>query len=359
MKSHGKKVFIGLVVLSLLSISDTYAQHYDSKSIITPNGYTSDFHHSRKSLNARRVQSSSDSSSGANWYPLQIGNRWDYYWNYGGGSDYYGLESVTVLDDTVMPNFQKYFKLSHVYKDVLHGDTSNGGKSVEYQRIDSISDVYSYDTIVNCESVEYRLGLPVGGTDLILHYGCGYPDTTLCYFDSVSGLFNLVFWGDTVLTKRIERWDTTIGYGARLTAARDFWAQGIGLTEDELELEGRSLVGAIINSDTLGGLIDAIKEGFRGSLPMDFVLYQNYPNPFNPSTIIEYHIGKRENATLSIYDILGREVTTLVNSKQSPGDYRISWNGKNKNGMNLGSGTYICRLQVGSYVESRKMILLR
>ncbi|VAX18982.1 5'-Nucleotidase domain protein [hydrothermal vent metagenome] len=101
------------------------------------------------------------------------------------------------------------------------------------------------------------------------------------------------------------------------------------------------------------------------TLPTVFKLEQNYPNPFNPSTTIKYSIpsvGTRHASSvrLVVYDLLGREVTTLVNKKQSAGNYEIPFDASN-----LTSGLYIYRLQVntpdgkGNYVNSKKMILLK
>ncbi len=89
-------------------------------------------------------------------------------------------------------------------------------------------------------------------------------------------------------------------------------------------------------------------------LPDNFKLYQNYPNPFNPSTVINYQLSSSANVSLKIYDALGREVETIVNKKQSPGNYKVEFNG-----AGLASGVYIYRLQAGGFTSTKKMILLR
>ena len=93
--------------------------------------------------------------------------------------------------------------------------------------------------------------------------------------------------------------------------------------------------------------------------PSKFELSQNYPNPFNPSTTINYSIPSVEkhghaSVQLVVYDILGREVTTLVNKQQQPGNYEVTFDA-----ANLSSGTYIYRLQIGEFSHSRKMIILK
>ena len=88
-------------------------------------------------------------------------------------------------------------------------------------------------------------------------------------------------------------------------------------------------------------------------------LYDNYPNPFNPQTRISYQIPKRSFVTLKIYDLLGREVNTLVNKEQNEGLYNVKWNGENIFGQSVSSGVYLFRLQAADYSESKKMTLLR
>jgi hypothetical protein len=91
---------------------------------------------------------------------------------------------------------------------------------------------------------------------------------------------------------------------------------------------------------------------------MDFSLSQNYPNPFNPSTSIEYRVASREYVTLKVYDVLGREVATLVNEEKQPGVYEVEFNPASGN-RNLASGIYYYRLKSGSFIESKKMIYLK
>jgi hypothetical protein len=94
----------------------------------------------------------------------------------------------------------------------------------------------------------------------------------------------------------------------------------------------------------------------EGSLltPDSYNLAQNYPNPFNPTTTIQYSIPRRSNVTLKVYDVLGNEVTTLVNEEKPAGSYEVEFNASK-----LSSGIYFYELQAGSFVETKKMILIR
>jgi hypothetical protein len=88
--------------------------------------------------------------------------------------------------------------------------------------------------------------------------------------------------------------------------------------------------------------------------PKQFALEQNYPNPFNPTTTISYQLPVASQVSLKVYDVLGREVMTLVNGEQEAGVYNLSLNG-----ATLSSGIYFYRLQSGNFVQTKKMMLVK
>ncbi len=100
--------------------------------------------------------------------------------------------------------------------------------------------------------------------------------------------------------------------------------------------------------------ITGIKDGGSLLSPDNFHLAQNYPNPFNPVTTIQFSIPQRSNVTMKVYDILGNEVATLVNEEKDRGVYMVSFNASG-----LASGIYFYKLQAGSFVETKKMILIK
>jgi hypothetical protein len=95
------------------------------------------------------------------------------------------------------------------------------------------------------------------------------------------------------------------------------------------------------------------------NLPGEFVLYSNYPNPFNPTTKIDYGLPEMSNVKLVIYDILGREVTTLVNGVQDAGYKSIAWHGTDAFGKNVAAGMYFYLIQAGDFRQVKKMVLLK
>ncbi len=95
-------------------------------------------------------------------------------------------------------------------------------------------------------------------------------------------------------------------------------------------------------------------EGHGATNPTSFGLYQNYPNPFNPSTVIDYQVASSARVTLRVFDVLGREVESLVDQRETPGNYSVSFDGSR-----LPSGVYFYRLTAGSFSAVRKMIIIR
>ena len=146
--------------------------------------------------------------------------------------------------------------------------------------------------------------------------------------------------------------DKTVDKGFIITGSKQCWGSD---TED--------VVLAKVNSS---GLITIMNE-IESELPNEFELYQNYPNPFNPVTSIKYKIPKKGFVNLTVYDILGKKITTLVNHEQNAGYYDIIFDARD-----LSSGIYFYRLQVDglstnslykpvneSFIKSKKMILIK
>ena len=89
-------------------------------------------------------------------------------------------------------------------------------------------------------------------------------------------------------------------------------------------------------------------------IPKGFTLYQNYPNPFNPTTNIRFEVPRTSLVKLIVYDILGREVATLVNEKLGAGSYEVDWSGSG-----YPSGVYFYRLETEEFIGVKKMILIK
>jgi len=104
-----------------------------------------------------------------------------------------------------------------------------------------------------------------------------------------------------------------------------------------------------------GVAIDKVQD----ALPTEFALKQNYPNPFNPTTSIAFDLPAEHDVRLTVYNMLGQKIRTLVNDHRAAGRYAIQWDGKDDSGHMLGSGVYFYNIQAGAFSKTAKMVLLK
>jgi hypothetical protein len=124
-------------------------------------------------------------------------------------------------------------------------------------------------------------------------------------------------------------------------------------------LDGRALAQSAVTLDANSVSKPAIATSVKNTIvPQAFALFQNYPNPFNPSTTIQYNLSNAANVSLKVYNVLGNEVATLVRSNQEAGSYSVPF-GNSKETLDLSSGVYFYRLEAGSYVATKKFILMK
>ncbi|MEW6004452.1 MAG: SdrD B-like domain-containing protein [Stygiobacter sp.] len=182
-------------------------------------------------------------------------------------------------------------------------------------------------------------------------------------------------WERTALTQNYI-YSSTVDKNGKLYLSS--WTSGVFKSEDKgtnwqpLGMGGfgvSSLVASLNSNDVIAGTkegkiykitFDATNTEKLNNLPNEFKLEQNYPNPFNPTTTIKYSIPmgveKSYMTSLRIYDILGREIATLVNEYQKPGTYSIEFRVQS---FELSSGVYFYQLKAGNYIETKKMIILK
>ena len=193
--------------------------------------------------------------------------------------------------------------------------------------------------------------------------------TTLGY-----GIYKSIDNGLTWITKMGAGWDFSclkISSDGKIYAA----TQGNWLYESDDNGDNWFLVNGGLNDSKYILSLEITKSGFlfagmdyygiyksankvvttlneENTVPSKFELMQNYPNPFNPSTSIEYSVPSNEYVLLKVYDLLGNEVHTLVNERQSAGNYEVNFDASN-----LTSGIYFYRLQSGSFIQTKKLML--
>ncbi len=150
--------------------------------------------------------------------------------------------------------------------------------------------------------------------------------------------------GDTV-------WHAGVQYGY----GKDWLAKAVGLGRRQSEASSPlNLIGAVISGRRYGTISDVDDSHAESHLPKEIVLHQNFPNPFNPMTTISYGVPSNGHVTLEVFDILGREVATLVDRTQEAGTYAIEFDANEHP-----AGVYFYRLKLSEYIETRKMALVK
>lgn len=279
--------------------------------------------------------------------PFEAGNRWDYvegWWSPSGDSENDTI-SYVVISDTLLSNGKLYYKILpenlYFFKNYLRADTLG---------------VYYYDVACEEEYLWYSYSLHVKDSTIINYCfsdSAGYP-VVYKFLDTSSVILGT--------SRRYIKFENVFGidavYGIGLTPE-------LGFTDYFVPTWDRNyysyLLGCKISGITYGILTSLETEGLKD---FDYKLEQNYPNPFNPSTKIKYAIpalskGEETFVSLKVYDILGNEVATLVNEEQAPGVYENEFNSYSDEGQNLPSGIYFYQLRAGSFVETKKMLLLK
>ncbi len=138
-----------------------------------------------------------------------------------------------------------------------------------------------------------------------------------------------------------------------LTVPKESYANGELLVSVNRRGEGTAVISQLWVKETGAGFEP---HQLDGTLPTTFALEQNYPNPFNPSTVIRYALPVDARVSLTVYDITGREIATLVNEHKQAGSYEVSFDSRSGS---MASGVYFYRVQAGTFSETKKMILLK
>ena len=260
----------------------------------------------------------------AKFYPLAVGNQWSYHYISRGGNPIPCYPNnqynyiITITGDTVF-NGHKYYKFS------------NGDRL----RIDSTSmNVYKFLGAGECliDSLLAKKNSQVNSCEL---WGVVNDTNMVSFAGENRRSFNI----------------SGIGYSKRLMFGIGIYFHGgceLGSGFD------KQLNGCIINGVQYGQMLGL--NNISNELPAQYSLSQNYPNPFNPVTKIKFDIsGSSETQTLlSVYDVLGREVTVLVNQQLQPGTYEADWDASA-----YPSGVYFYKLEIGSFTDTKKMVLLK
>jgi len=184
-----------------------------------------------------------------------------------------------------------------------------------------------------------------------------YDSNAFCYYQETAGGANYLtkafrvgrsggfIWSGNILTP-----GSNLSPKLRLNAVIN--STGMSILSWTEQRGDNSIYAQNIKLDGSFGLVGINRIG--SEIPENFSLSQNYPNPFNPKTVISFQLAVNSFTTLKIYDILGREVETLVNESLKPGSYEVDFNGSN-----ISSGVYFYKLSAGGFSDTKKMIIVK
>jgi hypothetical protein len=273
------------------------------------------------------------------YFPLNVGDTYHYYQSLPCPPS---LSQPTfsvgyiVISDTMRVNGRKYFYVPGLYygSDTV-GVDDKGNLLYHYRGVDGI--FYKFNASVGDT---WQVSLPVVN---------GVPDTFVVTMQSRN---------DTV---RVHAGTFTnclrIFFDLPGSIDDEFWhwlAPGVGLVFHCVQ-EPRELYEANVNG--VHYPVTSVQK--EPNVIGDFELYQNYPNPFNPETVIRFDLETGGRVKLRILDVLGREVIELVNDIRGSGSYEVRWDGKDRAGRSVASGTYFCHLTFDHYQMWRKILLAR
>jgi hypothetical protein len=271
------------------------------------------------------------------YYPLQIGNSWTYFHVHVGNPSSSSKYKLTITGTTTFGGHLYFItnSASRIRVDSLNGkfliyDTNYGCPWLNNERlIDSLQARIHDSCRSECQDV-YTKCIDTAGRTI---FGTMKPAKTFRYYDNFE-------------TSKFRGYVKDIGLVFTFT-------QYGSPSYDTDTLKGCVINGVVYGDTSIVGLQPVSLEVLS-----EFSLFQNYPNPFNPTTKIKFSIppskGARGMTLLIIYDILGREIATLVNEQLKPGTYEVEWDGSNYT-----SGVYFYKLITQDYSETKKMVLVK
>lgn len=259
-------------------------------------------------------------------FPLDIGNMWFYSW--APTIDSTIRTSLEVISDTLMSDGKLYSRIDKFDKKDSTWERTLGFHYLREEN--NILYKFPNDTLLNYDWNNNTTSSELNGTysKVNIEEKDIFGKRVLTYF-----LYYNDYEGISI--------SDSIGYFDLYALNWRDWLQS-----------SRQLVGCIINKINYGS-ITGIRQNEK-SIPNDYQLFQNYPNPFNPSTIIKYFLQSSGDVTLKLYNILGKEILTLVNKYQSYGEYEVGLNMKD-----YPSGVYFYTLSCNNYIKTKKLLLLR
>ena len=291
--------------------------------------------------NSNIIRTMTTTDSLVDVFPLSVGNQWtyNYFWdyeNYNGYSPQFrgcdsGTVTVRIIDktSTLDSTLWKVQEIKSLYSIYNYNTSSSPSISVDTFNLIELHSgrhrLYRTDTV----TVIRQSVFPLTQT---------FPDTALVY-----RYCNVNF--DSIATIVTSEWPGTYIFTLKM---------GIGQISFDAHDNCTCLDWYSIHHTLRSSIITGVENQLDYGRLQGFHLDQNYPNPFNPSTTISFTLPSRSFVSLKVFDLIGREVATIVSEEMQAGNHSRQWNA-----ANMPSGIYFYRLQAGLFAETKKLILLK
>lgn len=282
------------------------------------------------------------------YFPLNVGDFYTFFITENtpyGNSQYYSKYKIS--KDTIINQHKYYFGTNFPFYSDYNG----------WLRADSITgSLYKFDETNTC--YYYYKEKLIDSLALLLNDSAKTCGVSYLYKCSNIGIYNILgylatckifYFGNSGSYAYINKYHKFAeNFGLTYFSVQSY-SYGFGIVTMTITLKGCKINGIIYGDTNTVGIRKIDYE-----IPSFFSLSQNYPNPFNPTTNIKYQINKNSYVFIKIFDVLGKAIETLVNEKQSPGTYEVSWDASE-----YPSGVYFYRLGTEGFIDTKKMILLK
>lgn len=294
---------------------------------------------------------------------------------------YSGMFTNYSVDPMTTPSIDSFPSGNIVLLQVVGNDSSwtvYNSIASSYTHLGTVAHAFGNETITKYEDYTPEYTFP-------LNYGdswVAYRHWSMTSSSSYTLSFDTVFY-------EVDAWGTAI-YNSnsvpclRVISERRATLKTYDLSDNLLDSNTTYTTNVILTGEGFNQIVGVSKTNFMGievygssaskdfiDIPTDvaevrsdvfpdgFELSQNYPNPFNPSTEIRLSLPKRGHITMTVYDILGREVAILLDKEMSAGVYTVDWDGRTTDGQEVSSGIYFYRFKVDNFCKTKKMLLMK
>jgi hypothetical protein len=257
-----------------------------------------------------------------------------------------------------------------VVNDTLSATMYNGGTTAYYFSVYGsienrglIGQIYDDLLILKINGSLINKGNWSAYQNYLLFYQNNHSNSVSCFN---TGTNNCLFNGSTITGNGASAYSILSGGGVQIVEPNQSYDLSVQFTPTSgdttalLNIDCLE-IGTLNNIYLIGNNYNTtvnVEEEINTILPTEFALFQNYPNPFNPSTVISYEIPINCNVTLKVYDVLGKEVATLLDEYKPAGSYKIDFNTSSINHQTA-SGIYFYQLRSGDFIQTKKMILIK